>query len=200
MKQSGLAVAVLMMATMCAAQGMPSQPQANGSDAGPNTQGSADGAQATRMSFGEMCGIADSDPKRAVALSRSPEGTWHRVAPGMRPEPNDNAVARVWGEQNWMVDLHEAPGPVMHIGQLCFSAVGNILFLIDSYMDIPACTCVRFTERMFDKSGRVVRWEQKYLEADTGVEIAAPEAASQFPEVFEFRKLEQLPFYSLVWK
>jgi len=32
----------------------------------------------------------------------------------------------------------------------------------------------------------------------TGAPMAAPEAAKGFPEVWEFRRVEQLPFYSLL--
>jgi hypothetical protein len=34
----------------------------------------------------------------------------------------------------------------------------------------------------------------------TGAEIAAPEVATGFPDVWDFRTLEQLPFYSLLKK
>jgi hypothetical protein len=35
---------------------------------------------------------------------------------------------------------------------------------------------------------------------ETGAEMAAPEAAKGFPEVFGYRRIEQLPFYTLLQK
>jgi hypothetical protein len=46
----------------------------------------------------------------------------------------------------------------------------------------------------------VVRREQHFLDVTSGNEIASPESAKEFPSIWEFRRLEQLPFYSLVKK
>jgi hypothetical protein len=152
--------------------------------------------------FGKECGIADTSSQSALGLTRSPEGQWSVVTKDKRPGNNDNAVARVWRESNWMVDMHDAPGngTTIHTGQMCFDANGQILRMIDRYMDAPKCDCMRFTSLSFDPSGKVVKQEQKYVKADTGAEIAAPAEAKEFPAVFEFRRLNQLPFYALVKK
>jgi hypothetical protein len=148
--------------------------------------------------FGGLCGIADPALQAAIRLSRSPEGEWRVVAAGKRPGASDNAAARVWRESNWMVDLHDVPGLTMHTGQMCFGASGQMTYLIDNYMDIPNCGCLRYTALRFDEVGKVVQQEQRFIRADTGAEIAAPEAAKGFPDVFGFRRVEQLPFYSLI--
>ncbi len=71
--------------------------------------------------------------------------------------------------------------------------------MIDRYMDVPSCGCMRYTSLNLDVNGKVVQ-DQKFVKVDTGAEIAAPAAAKGFPEVFGYRKLEQLPFYSKVKK
>jgi hypothetical protein len=150
--------------------------------------------------FGKECAIADPSLPRAIGLSRSPEGAWSVVSKDKRPGPNDNAVARVWHESNWMVDMHDAPGDgtTIHTGQMCFDEKGQLTRMIDRYMDAPKCDCLRYTALSFDASGKTVKREQKFVKVDTGAEISGPAAATGFPEVFGFRRLEQLPFYSLV--
>jgi hypothetical protein len=58
---------------------------------------------------------------------------------------------------------------------------------------------MRYTSLSFDASGKVTQ-EQRFVRVDTGAEIAAPAAAKGFPEVFAFRRLDQLPFYLMVKK
>jgi hypothetical protein len=120
------------------------------------------------------------------------------VTDGKRPGPKDNAAARVWRETNWMVDLHDAPGPAMHAGQMCFAADGHVMLMTDDYMDISSCACVRYTAQSFDENGRVVLHHQIFVSTATGAEIPAPAVAKGFPDVWEFRRVEQLPFYSLL--
>lgn len=157
------------------------------------------GTQSSRAAFGKECGISNYSSERAMGLSRSPEGQWSVVTKDKRPGPNDNALARVWHESHWMVDLHDSPGDgtTMHTGQMCFDGNGLITRLIDRYMDVPKCDCMRYTSLSFDASGKAAK-QEKYVKVGTGAEIAAPAAAKSFPEAFGFRKLEQLPFYSLV--
>jgi hypothetical protein len=89
----------------------------------------------------------------------------------------------------------------MHTGQMCFSPQGRIFLMLDRYMDMPGCNCMRYTALTIDEaSGRVVRREQHFLDVTSGNEIASPESAKEFPSIWEFRRLEQLPFYSLVKK
>lgn len=191
MKRFGVvAAAVLMLGMLCAAQ----------QDAAPRGRSSEQGGHANRIQFGELCGIADTGLQKAVGLSRSPEGTWRVVTAGEPVGTRDNAAARVWHETTWMVDLHEVPGATMHVAQMCYGASGQLLILIDDYMDIPSCACLRSTTQNFDSSGRMVRREQRFNSVATGAEMAAPEAAKGFPEVFGFRRLEQLPFYTLLKK
>jgi len=194
-KQLGLGVAGLMMAAMCAAASMPLLAQEDGSDGPPNPR---KGAQAE--TFEQLCGIADRDPRDAVGLSRSPEGEWSVVTAAKRPGPRDNAAARVWRESNWMVDLHDAPGPTVHAGRLCFGARGTVILLTDDYMDLPSCECIRYTAQSFDENGQIVLQNQRFVSVNTGAEIAAPKAAKGFPDVWEYRRVEQLPFYSLLKK
>jgi len=97
-----------------------------------------------------------------------------------------------------MVDLHDAPGHTMHTGELCFAAGGEIMLLTDDYMDVEGCACVRHTAENFDERGKVVHYMQRFVSTETGSEIAAPEAARDLPEVFDYRRVEQLPFYSLL--
>ena len=148
--------------------------------------------------FGQLCGIANLAPQSAIRLWRSAEGKWHVVAPGSHPGPGANAAARVWHERNWMVDLHDAPGHTMHTGELCFAAGGEIILLTDDYMDVENCGCIRYTAESFDERGKVTNYMQRFVSTVTGAEIEAPEAAREFPKVFEFRHVEQLPFFPLV--
>lgn len=203
MKQFRLMAAVLTMAGMCAAQMTPSHSQANAAvPQAATTQNPHSVTPSSRTMFGKECAIADTSYQSAIGLSRSPEGAWSVVSKEKRPGPNDNAVARVWHESNWMVDFHDAPGDgtMIHTGQMCFDETGQITRMIDRYMNTPKCDCMRYTALSFDATGKAVKQEQKFVKVGTGAEIAAPEAARNFPEVFGFRKLEQLPFYSLVKK
>ena len=201
MKRLCLGAAVLMISTTCAAQ-MPSHSQANGVDPHAGTQNSQGVVPSNRNDFGRECGISDPSAQRAIRLSRSSAGAWSEMSADKIPGPQDDAVARVWRESNWMVDMHEAPGHVMtsmHTGQMCFDARGRITRMIDRYMDM-ASGCLRFTVLTFADDGRVVRREQRFMNVRTDSEMAVPESAPGFPEVWGFRRLEQLPFYSLVKK
>jgi hypothetical protein len=201
-KRFQLMAAVLAMGAMCAAQMMSSHSQVNAAEHQAETQSPHAVAPSSRTMFGKECAIADTSYQSAIGLSRSPEGAWSVVSKDKRPGPNDNAVARVWHESNWMVDLHDAPGngTAIHTGQMCFDENGQITHMIDRFMDTPKCGCMRYTSLSFDASGTAVKQEQKFVKVDTGAEIPVPEAAKGFPDVFGFRKLEQLPFYSLVKK
>ncbi len=190
MKRWRFSAAMLMLAMTCAAQSIP--PQEDGADAPPNPH------EGTRSTFEQLCGIADSAPESAVGLSRSPEGEWSVVTAEKRPGPRDNAAARVWRESNWMVDLHDAPGPTMHAGQMCFGANGYVILLTDDYLDISSCACIRYTAQSFDENGQMMLQSQRFVNAQTGAEIAVPDTAKSFPAVFGFRRVEQLPFYSLL--
>lgn len=201
MRRLGFGAAVLVMSTMCAAQMMSSHPRADGADSHTGMRNPHGATPSSRTMFGKECDISDTSYQSAIGLSRSPQGTWSVVTKEKRPGANDNAVARVWRESNWMVDIHDAPGEgtTIHTGQMCFDANGQMIRMIDRFMDVPECDCLRYTSLSFDGSGKA-KQEQKFLKADTGAEIAAPTAAKGFPEVFGFRRLEQLPFYSLVKK
>jgi hypothetical protein len=197
----GFVAAVLMISTICGAQMISSHPQSSGADAHAGIKNPHGTTPSSRTVFGKECGISDTSYQSAIGLSRSPEGSWSVVTKDRRPGPNDNAVARVWHESNWMVDMHDAPGDgtTIHTGQMCFDANGQLTRMIDRYMDTPKCDCLRYTSLTFDGSGQM-KQEQSFVKVDTGAEISAPAAAKGFPEVFGFRKLEQLPFYALVKK
>jgi hypothetical protein len=183
---------MLMLAMTCALQGVPLLAQ-DGADAPSNPNGESQSA-----TFEQLCGISDSSPQSAVGLSRSPDGEWSVVTAEKRPGPGDNAAARVWRESNWMVDLHDVPGPTLHAGRLCFGTTGTVILLTDDYMDLPSCGCIRYTAQSFNEKGQVMEHSQRFVSATTGAEIAAPAGAKGFPDVWKFRRVEQLPFYSLL--
>jgi hypothetical protein len=185
-------------ATICVAQAMP--PPGSGGDPHGGMQQSQGIMASSRTDFGNACGIRDSSAQSATRYSRSAEGKWSLVTDMNRPGPQDRAAARVWREVNWMVDLHEAPGQgitSMHTGQMCFDSTGRITRMIDRYMDMTKCNCLRYTVLTFATDGRAMRRQQRYMNVVTSTEIAAPEAAKDFPEVWGFRRVQQLPFYSL---
>jgi hypothetical protein len=201
-RRFGFGVAVLMLVGLAQgmAQDVPLQPPAERADAAQGMPEPDEGAESKRVEFGQLCGIADAASKSALGLSRSAQGEWSVVTAGKHPGPGANAAARVWHESNWMVDLHDAPGQTLHAGQMCFGPGGQLILQTDDYMDVASCACVRYTAQSFDESGKVTNYMQRFVSMVTGNEIAAPRAARQFPEVFEFRRVEQLPFYSLLKK
>jgi hypothetical protein len=111
-------------------------------------------------------------------------------------------AARVWHQGYWMVDLHDAPAasPAMHTGQLCFDGQGRITLMIDRYMEMEKCRCLRFTSLSFAADGKVTRREQTFVNAMTNAPMDAPDAAKGFPDVWGFRNVDQLPFYPLLKK
>ena len=199
-----MAVAAVLgtLGMMCLAQSTSSQPAPGQSQAEEQAPPGTHplGIESSRSEFGTWCRIADSEPESAVRLSRSPEGEWSVVESGGRPGPKDNAAARVWREDNWMVDLHDTPGSIIHAAQMCFDPEGQLRLQIDRYLDIPGCDCARLTVQTFDEGGKLIAQDRIFVRADTGEATAAPEAAKQFPQVYRFRRVEQLPFYPLVKK
>ena len=197
MTRTGFAIVVVMLlSVMCAAQMPSGHPQTGG-----GMQGSHGVMPSSRDDFGMACGIQDSSAQRAMRITRSNEGDWSTDSVGKSLGPVNNAVARVWRERNWMVDMHEAQGAGMtsiHTGQMCFDPQGHITRMIDRFMEMAKCGCMRYTSLTFGPDGRVMRRERKYVNAQTGAEIEAPAGAGEFPEIWSFRRLEQLPFYSLV--
>ena len=178
-----------MMASMCLAQTQPQQGPPSGV------------VPSSRTDFGSVCGIRDTAAQRAVRLTRSSSSKWSVVAADKRPASSDNMAARVWHESNWMVDLHDAPGrsvPVIHTGQMCFDGQGRLTRMIDRYVELAQCRCMRFTSLAFAADGTVTQREEKFVDEMTGAEIGQPAAAKAFPGVWQFRRLEQLPFYSLL--
>jgi hypothetical protein len=188
------------MAVMCTAQAMP--PHGGEGDAHSGMLSPGAGA-AIRSEFGQSCGIQDTSTESAIEVVRSSEGEWSAVPAGGGAGTIGGMTARVWRETHWMVDIHGSLGPgmaTMHTGQMCFDPQGRITHMIDRYVEMTACGCMRFTSVTFATNGRVVRRAQRYIKVATGAEIAAPEVATGFPDVWDFRTLEQLPFYSLLKK
>jgi hypothetical protein len=184
---------VLMVATMGAAQS--TAPQAGGA------QGSSGAVPSGRTTFGGECGIRDTTPQKARQFARSSDGKWTSIGADKRPGSGDNMAARVWHEGHWMVDLHDAPGsqsPVIHTGQMCFDGQGRITLMIDRYMEMAQCRCLRFTSLAFAADGKVTKREQTFVDVLTNAPMAAPDSAKGFPGIWDFRKVEQLPFYSLL--
>ena len=206
MRRLALGAAVPMLVTLTLALGgVQAVAQSDVRNMLSETQGTAgvpqlvqQGVQSNHAMFGHLCGIANLDPQSAIRLWRSADGEWNVVAAGQHPGPGANAAARVWHEHNWMVDIHDSPGHTMHTGEMCFAASGEILLLTDDYMDVEGCACVRYTAQSFDERGKVKAHMQRFVSTKTGAEIDEPAAARDFPAIFEFRHVEQLPFYSLV--
>ena len=156
----------------------------------------------SRTSFGSLCDIRDTDAERAVHLVRA-GGKWSAVAASKSPAPGNDMAARVWHEKNWMVDLHDTPAPtvpVIHTGQMCFDPQGRLTRMIDRYMELAECRCMRFTSLTFAPDGTVKEKEEKFVDEMSNSEIPRPEAAKSFPETWPYRRLDQLPFYSLLKK
>ena len=203
MKRAVLIAAGMLLAMVCAAQMPPGHVQTGGGDSHGGMQGSQGIVASSRTEFGAECGIRDTATSSALGFARSNDGEWAPVSAERGGGSTDNMVARLWRESNWMVDLHGALGQgmmVMHSGQMCFDPQGRIMRMFDRYLDLAACGCMRFTALTYANDGRVTRREQRFLNVSTGVEMKTPDAAVDFPEVWEFRKVEQLPFYSLVKK
>ena len=167
------------------------------------SQGSKRPASSSHTSFGQECRIGNTDPASAEQLTRAAAGGWMVLGGERRASAGDTMTAHVWHESNWMVDLHDSPGaasPVVHSGQLCFDGQGKIKLLIDRYMELAPCRCLRFTSLVFAPDGRVTRREQNWVDALSETAIKPPAAAGDFPPVWEYRKLEQLPFFPLLKK
>jgi hypothetical protein len=178
--------AVVMMAASCVAQ--------------ESSQSSHGVVPSSRTDFGTLCGIKDTSPQSAKQLVRSGAGKW-TVAQKQKMS-GDNMAARVWHEKNWMVDLHDAPPQtpaVIHTGQMCFDPEGRITRMIDRYMEMAQCRCMRFTSVSFSPDGKQTR-EQHFVDAMTGQEEQEPAAAKALPGIWQFHRLDELPFYSLLKK
>jgi hypothetical protein len=176
--------------------GVAQTPQAGGAE---NSKGVV---ASSRVTFGEECGIHDTSQQKALQFVRK-GGKWTAVSASKRPGAGNDMGARVWHQGHWMVDLHDAPGaqsPVMHTGQMCFDGQGRITLMIDRYMELAQCRCLRFSSLAFAADGKVTRREQTFVNELTGAPMDMPDVAKGFPDVWEFRKVEQLPFYMLMKK
>ena len=163
-------------------------------------QGAQGMGPSSRTEFGASCGIADTSTQSAMGFMRQ-DGEWSVLSADSHSGRTDSTVARVWREQNWMVDIHDALGQgmrTMHTGQMCFNPQGHITYMIDRFMEMIDCGCVRFTSMTYAADGRVTRREQRFVNMTTGDEIAAPAIAEDFPLVWDFRTVEQLPFFPLI--
>lgn len=202
MKRAALVAAGMLLAAVCAAQVPAGHGQMPGGDH-VGMQGSQGVMPSSREDFGAQCGIGDTARQSALAFRRSQEGDWAMMDAGKIPTFSDRAAARVWHESNWMVDIHDGSGrgkPTIHTGQMCYDPQGHITAMIDRFMEMATCGCMRYTVILFATDGRVTRREQRFVNVSTNEQIAAPEGAKEFPEIWGFRKLEQLPFYSLLKK
>ena len=152
-------------------------------------------------SFGSLCEIRDTDAPSGLHLARSKGGNWSAIPPEQGPGAGNDMAARVWHEKNWMVDLRDTPAPtvpVIHTGQMCFDPQGRLTRMVDRYTELAECRCMRFTSLTFAPDGTVKEQEEKYADEMSGAEMAKPDAAKGFPGVWQYRRLEQLPFYSLL--
>ena len=152
----------------------------------------------SRTSFGGLCGIGDTDAQSALHLARAKGGKWAVIASKGQPGAGNDMAARVWHEKNWMVDLHDTPAPtvpVIHTGQMCFDPQGRLTRMIDRYTELAECRCMRFTSLTFAADGTVKQQEEKYVDEMSGAEMPKPDAAKGFPGIWQYRRLDQLPFY-----
>ncbi len=187
MKRTAWVGTAVLLAILCTAQTMLAQ---------------AGVVPSNRVTFGSECGIRDTSKQTALHFVRSTGGKWTLAGAGKHSGSGDDIAARVWHQGNWMVDLHDAPAssPVMHTGQMCFDGQGRITLMIDRYMEMAQCRCLRFTSLAFAADGKVTKREQSFMSVMTNAPMDMPDAAKGFPDVWEFRKVEQLPFYSLLKK
>jgi hypothetical protein len=175
--------------------------QPMGGDLHSGTQGPSGDLHASRTDFGGSCGIQDTSDQSAAGFVMSDNGEWTALEAGSGPAGSDQAVARVWHEINWMVDMHGALAmgmASMHSGQLCFDQQGHITFMVDRFLEMAQCGCTRVTTLTFATDGRATRRDTRFVSTATGEEIAAPHGADDFPDVWDVRKLEQLPFSPLI--
>lgn len=180
---------VLLIAASCAAQGpLPGEG---------DFQGLHSATAVSRSEFGGECGIQDTSDSAAVKFSGSPDGEW---SPGGSSRGIAEA-ARLWHETNYMVDMHGAPGPgmsSMHSGMMCFDAQGRVTRIFDRYMDVLGCGCQRLTTFAFAGDGKLTGWDQTFVDLKTEAAIKPPQDAQDYPKVWEFHRLDELPFYSLM--
>jgi hypothetical protein len=201
MKRTAWLGAVVLMAVMGAAQAMLAWQ--TGDDPHAASQSPSADLRSNRAEFGAICGVQNTSDESAAGFVMSGDGEWTALPVGAGPTGIDQAMARVWHESNWMVDMHAAlePGMAgMHSGQLCFDPEGHITFMVDRYMATMQCGCARVTSLTFAKDGRLTRRDNRFVSMSTGEVIAEPQAASDFPDVWDVRKLEQLPFSPLMKK
>ena len=184
-----LLAAVLLMTAGCAAQA----PLPGNAD----FHGAQSAIEVSRSEFGGECGIQDTSDSAALKFSSEPDGGW---SPGGSSR-GIGEMARFWHEANYMVDMHGAPGPgmsSMHSGMLCFDAQGRLTRVFDRYMDVVRCGCQRLTTMAYAADGTMTEWAQTYVNVRTGERIKTPADAQEFPEVWEFQRLGELPFSSLL--
>lgn len=201
MKRAGLSALVVMGIALCAAMGVPAICVAQAAPQAGGAEGSHGVVPSDRFTFGGECGIRDTAPQKALQFVLSAGGKWMAVSAAKRPGAGDEMAARVWHQGHWMVDLHDAPGPqspVTHTGQMCFDGQGRITLMIDRYMEMAQCRCLRFTSLAFAVDGKVTKRQQTFVNVLTNEPIDMPEMAKGFPDVWEYRKVDQLPFYSLL--
>ncbi len=197
--------ASLLMAVSCLAQApQPGESAPQAAEAAPQAsepapQESQSVIALSRSEFGSECGIRNTSYATAVAFSRSPGGEWLSVSPSSGGGTVE--MARIWHVTNWMVDMHGTLGAgmsSMHSAQMCFDADGRIRRILDRYTDAVRCGCLRLTSLTYAEDGRMMRRQQMFVSSRTGGHMEPPPAAESFPEVWQFRRLDQLPFYSLL--
>ena len=187
---TGIAV-VLWMAASCVAQ----KPLPGDGD----FHGAHSAIAVSRSEFGSECGIQDTSDPAAAEFSRSPEGEWSAASSSTGGEVVE--TARLWHETNYMLDLHGVLGSgmsSMHSGLMCFDAQGQLTRAFDRYMDALRCGCQRLTTITYAADGTLTGWEQKFVDLRTRDLVKPPADTKDFPDVWEFHRMDQLPFYSLL--
>ena len=151
----------------------------------------------SRVRFAKECGITNPTMSQAVVLTRSKSGQWSRVTKTTPPSPTDSALVRAWHEKTWVVEFQEADesGDAIHIAEMCFNAKGSITRILDRYINMPKCGCMRVISATYDAAGKSVKREQTFYKGDSSQKIAAPASSGTLPAPMEYRNLEQLPFY-----
>jgi hypothetical protein len=59
---------------------------------------------------------------------------------------------------------------------------------------------MRLTTTSFAADGHVTRQSQKFVSIAGGFEISEPQSSADFPKLWDYRRLDLLPFHSLLNK
>ena len=157
--------------------------------------------------FAARCGgVGEVSRESGFWLKRSRSGEWASFTLDRPPdESSTDAFAIAWHRSNWMVDIEENLDegkellPSRHTGIFCFDGQGQVLYMTDYFLGTQ-CHCLRVGRLSFTPEGRIDKREVEITSLETGRDMREPEQSGALPEIWGFRRLNQLPFYSLLKK